>query len=155
VLELDRVLDATPDELDRHRIGLKSARQNRLERIASCTERLLARMDVAAGTANASVLMHPAKAPAVVRSSNHVSTAIIDFEERLGIERARQSSETRRWGEAAAEVRDKTLEAGADGFDAAKRFGNKTVGRAKAVKGKLADRTLRRDGMQEEHDAVE
>src|SRR5690606_41269963 len=31
VLELDRVLDASPDELDRHRLGLKSARRDRLE----------------------------------------------------------------------------------------------------------------------------
>jgi hypothetical protein len=34
VLELDRVLDASPDELDRHRLGLKSARQDRLELIS-------------------------------------------------------------------------------------------------------------------------
>lgn len=31
VLELDRVLDASPHELDRHRLGLKSARRDRLE----------------------------------------------------------------------------------------------------------------------------
>ena len=41
VLELDRVLDASPDELDRHRIGLKAARQDRLELISESTERLL------------------------------------------------------------------------------------------------------------------
>ena len=34
VLELDRVLNASPDELDRHRRGLKSARQDRLELIS-------------------------------------------------------------------------------------------------------------------------
>ena len=33
VLELDRVLDAAPDELDRHRIALRAARQKRLETI--------------------------------------------------------------------------------------------------------------------------
>ena len=39
VLELDRVLDASPDELDRHRLGLKSARRDRLELISERTER--------------------------------------------------------------------------------------------------------------------
>ncbi len=34
VLELDRVLDASPDELDRHRLGLKAARRDRLELIS-------------------------------------------------------------------------------------------------------------------------
>ena len=44
VLELDRVLDASPDELDRHRLGLKAARRDRLELISQSTERLLVRM---------------------------------------------------------------------------------------------------------------
>ncbi|BCJ64094.1 hypothetical protein GCM10009779_71600 [Polymorphospora rubra] len=61
----------------------------------------MARMDAAAGTADTKMLMHPAKAPAVVQSSNHVPVAVVDFHGRLGIERARQSSEARRWADAA------------------------------------------------------
>ncbi|MGI5324864.1 hypothetical protein [Actinomadura nitritigenes] len=140
VLELDRVLDASPEELDGHRQGLKAARQNRLELITQATERLMARMDVAAGTANTKVLMHPAKAPAVVQSSNHLSTAIVDFHQRLGIERARESAEARRWAHAAKEVRDKALETGADHVDTAKRLGNETFDRAKTATGKLSNR---------------
>ncbi len=87
VLELDRVLDASPEELDRHRLGLKAARQNRLELISRSTERLMARMDAAAGTANSKVLLHPTTSPAVVQSSNHVAIAVVDFHGRLGIER--------------------------------------------------------------------
>ena len=63
VLELDRVLDASPEELDGHRLGLRAARQNRLELISRSTERLMARMDAAAGTANAKVLLHPTTVP--------------------------------------------------------------------------------------------
>jgi len=150
VLELDRVLDASPDELDGHRLGLKAARQDRLELISRSTERLMARMDAAAGTANTKVLMHPAKAPAVVQSSNHVSTAIVDFHGRLGFESGRPSSEARRWADAAKEVRDQALETGADGVDAARRRGSETLDRARSVKGKLssgiAERALRRRG---------
>ncbi len=61
VLELDRVLDAAPDDLDGHRLGLKAARQNRLEFLSRTTERLTTRLDAAAARANTKVLMHPAK----------------------------------------------------------------------------------------------
>ena len=67
--------------------------------------------------------------------------------------RDRQSLDARRWPDAAAEVRDKVLETGAEGVDASRRLGNETFGRAKSVTGKLssgiAERTLRRRGNDE------
>jgi hypothetical protein len=148
VLELDRVLDASPDELDRHRLALRAARNNRLELISRSTERLMARMDAAAGTANTKVLLHPTISRDVVHSSNHVANAVVDFHGRLGIERGRQSLEARRWADAATEVTDKAREAGADGVDAARRLGNETLDRATSATGKLssriAERALRR-----------
>lgn len=148
VLEFDRVLDSSPGELDGHRPGLKAARQNRLVLISLTTERLVSRMDAAASTANAKVLLHPTKARAVVHSSNHVGGSVIAFHGRLGIDRDRQSLEARRWAEAATGVRDKALETGADGVDVAKRLGNQTLGRAKSTTGKVssrfADRARRR-----------
>lgn len=127
VLELDRVLDASPDELDRHRVALQTARRRRREQIAGRTERLVARMDAAAGTANAQVLLHPLQSAAVIQSSNHVATDVVVFNERLGIESGRQTLEARRWTAAAMETRDKVLESGADGVEAARRFGSKTL----------------------------
>ncbi|OPG07336.1 hypothetical protein [Microbispora sp. GKU 823] len=156
VLELDRVLDASPEELDRHRLGLRAARQNRLELISRSTERLMARMDAAAGVANTKVLLHPTTSRAVVHSSDHVAIAVVDFHGRLGIERGRQALEARRWVDAAAEVRDKVLETGAEGVDAARHLGNETLDRARSVTGKLssgiAERALRRRGNDEERD---
>lgn len=150
VLELDRVLDASPDELDAHRLGLSEARQNRLDLIARSTERLLARMDAAARAANAKVLLHPTKSPAVVESSNQVAIGVHDFHERLGIESGRQASEARRWVEAATETRDKALETGSKGIDAARSLGTGTLDRAGSaldlagsVKDKLAGRARR------------
>ncbi|MEU3027212.1 hypothetical protein ACPCBC_00755 [Streptomyces incarnatus] len=155
VLELDRVLDASPDEVDRHRLALRAAWQNRMELISRSTERLMARMDTAVGTANTKVLLHPTASPAVVHSSNHVATAVVDFRERLGIERDRRSSDARRWVDAAAETRDKVLETGAEGVDAARRLGIETFDRARSVTGKLSsgftERVLRRRGDGEEH----
>ncbi|MFD3918726.1 hypothetical protein [Streptomyces sp. NPDC058595] len=154
VLELDRVLDASPEELNGHRLGLKAARQDRLDHISRSTERLVARMNAAAGTANSKVLLHPAKSPAVVRSSNLVATGVHDFHARLGIESGGESSEARRWVDAAAEAKDKAFETGVKGVDAARSLGNETLGRASSVKGKLssgiAERTRRRREAEEE-----
>ncbi|MBT8227728.1 MAG: hypothetical protein HKP61_02910 [Dactylosporangium sp.] len=156
VLELDRVLDASPEELDGHRLGLKAARQGRLEHISRSTERLVARMHAAAGTANAKVLLYPTKSPAVVQSSNHVATGVHGFCRRLGIESGRQSSEARRWMDAATEARDKALETGAKGIDAARSLGNETLDRASSVRGKIsngiAERARRRRGDEQERD---
>ncbi|WP_416481967.1 hypothetical protein [Streptomyces sp. CL12] len=156
VLELDRVLDTSPDEMDRHRLALRTARQNRMELISRSTERLMARMDAAVGAANTKVLLHPTASPAVVRSSNHVAIAVVDFHGRLGIERDRRSLDARRWVDAAAETRDKVLETGAEGVDAARRLGMETLDRARTVTGKLSngvtERVLRRRGDSEERD---
>jgi hypothetical protein len=154
VLELDRVLDASPEELDRHRFALRAARQNRLELISRSTEHLMARMNAAAGTANTKVLLHPTASRAVVHSSNHVATAVVEFHGRFGIERGRKSLEARRWGDAAADVKDKALETGAEGVDAARRLGNETLDRARSVTDKLssgiAERALRGRGDDED-----
>lgn len=157
VIELDRVLDAAPDDLDGHRLGLKAARQDRLALISRSTERLMARMDAAATRANTEVLLHPAKSRDVVHSSNHVALAVGDFHGRLGIERGRQSLEARRWADAATEVRSKVFGTGADGVDGARRLGNETFDRARSATGQLsrriAKRPLRRRGDDQEVDA--
>lgn len=105
VLRLDRVLDAYPDELDGHRLALKDDRQHRRKRISQETERLMARVDAAAGTANLKVLLHPTTSRAVVGSINHVGIAVDDFHRPLGIEFGRHSLEATRWWDAAREPR--------------------------------------------------
>jgi hypothetical protein len=154
VLELDRVLDAAPDDLDGHRLGLKASRQKRLDTISRSIECLMARMDAAAGTANTKVLLHPATSPAVVQSREHVAGVVADFHGRLGIESGRQSLEAKRWVDAASEVRDKVLETGAERVDVSRRLGNEALDRARSVQGRLsggiAERALRRRGGEDE-----
>ncbi|MGJ9403911.1 hypothetical protein [Arthrobacter sp. KK5.5] len=156
VLELDRVLEASPAELDQHRLALRAARQNRLELISRSTGRLIARMDAAAGTANAKVLLHPTSSRSVVHSSNYVTTAVVDFHGLLGVERDRQSLEAKRWVDAAAEVRDKVLETGAEGAGAARRMGNENFERARSATSRfssgIAERALRLRGNDEKVD---
>jgi hypothetical protein len=156
VLELDRVLEVAPDDLDGHRLGLKAVRQKRLETIAQCTGQLMARMDGAAGAANTKVLLNPIQSPAVVQSREHVALVVADFHGRLGIESGQQSVEAKPWSAAAAEFRDRLLETGAEGVDVSKRLGTETFGRARSVTGRLSsglsERTLRWRGNDEQPD---
>jgi len=152
VLELDRVFDASPDELDRHRLGLKSARQDRLELISGRTELLLSRMNAAVGMANSRVLFNPKQSPAVVKSSNHVAVEVHEFREVLRIESGRESAEARRWKEAAAERWGAARATGAHGIDSAKQFGSETRGQARSVKGKVSERIAERKFRRREED---
>ncbi|WP_138416191.1 hypothetical protein [Sinomonas gamaensis] len=139
VLELDRVLDASPEDLDQHRLALRAARQNRRELIARSTEHLLSRIDAAAKWANTKVLLHPTSSRSVVDSSNHVATGVIDFQGRLGIESGRQSLEAQRWVDAVVEVKDKVLVTGAEGVDAARNLGNEGLGRMRSTKDRFSN----------------
>ncbi len=130
VLELDRVLDASPEEIDRHRLGVTIARQNRLELITRSTARLLTQMDETVQKANAKVLLNPFDSPAAVRWSKRVASDVGDFRERLGIESGSHTSEAKRWAQAATEVRDKVVTKSTEGVDAARRFGAKTFDQA-------------------------
>ncbi|MFH8728980.1 hypothetical protein [Streptomyces termitum] len=159
VLELDRVRETDPHELDAHRLGLKAARKNRMDLISESTERLMDRMHTAAGTANAKVLLHPTASREVVHARNHVEVSVVDFHGRLGIERDQESLEARRWKEAAVEVRDKALEKGAENVEAARRLGTETLDRAKSATSRLssglAERTRRRREGDAENEAGE
>jgi hypothetical protein len=164
VLELDRVLGSSPDDLNQHRLGLKAARQNRLDLISQCTGQLMARMQAAGaiGLANTNILLHPGTSRAVVESSNRVVAAIADFHDRLGIERDRQHVASKRWLDALAEVRDKALETGAGAVDTARTLGTETLDWTRSATDKitieLAEQALRRRAEEEarkEREAIE
>lgn len=138
VLELDRVLEVAPEDLDGHRLGLRAVRQKRLETISQCTEQLVARMDAAVGTANKNVLLNPFQSPAVVRSREHVAVVVADFRGSLGFESAGQSVEAKAWTAAAFEAKDSALATGADGLGAAKALGSQTLGGARWASAKLS-----------------
>ncbi len=138
VLELDRVLDAAPEELDRHRLGLKAARRERVQLMTEVTDRLLERMEAAVSRANSKVLFNPKATPAVVRSSNVIAVSVHDFHGTLGIESGGQAAEARRWADAASEQWDRARESGSGGLGTVKGFGAETGGRAAKMTGRLA-----------------
>lgn len=101
MLELDRVFASSPDQLDEHRVGLQTARRNRLDDIVECTEPLLDRIEAACGTANSKIRWNWANALAIVKSSNDVASGVHDFHELLGIAGVQRSWEARRLGRGA------------------------------------------------------
>lgn len=139
VLELDRVLDASPDELDDHRQGLQLARQRRLDQLATGTASLLQRMDAAAGTADAKLLLNPMAAPKVLSARNKVHNDVVSFQQLLGIDGDQADLEGRRWRDAALEARDKVLASGTDGLDSAVQVGSNTLESARLATGKAAE----------------
>lgn len=155
LLELDRVLDASPDELDSHRVALRAARQRRRELIATTTAHLVARMDAAAELANTKVLLNPVSSKVVVRASNDVASNVSDLCSTLGVADERGVLEARRWSTAAAEVRDDVISAGMDGLETAGRVGNDTLDKARVSTGRLAGNVANRLRRKSERDTPE
>ena len=109
LLELDRVLDSLPEQLDKHRLGLNAARCNRQELIAKCTFHLLSEMDETVKKANSKVLFNPFKSPAAVHASNQVAAELHHFRAKIGIETDYDSYKPKGWMRAATEAGDKML----------------------------------------------
>lgn len=144
VLELDRVLDSSPDDLDKHRLALQTARERRRELIATTTSQLVARMDAAASRANAKVLLNPMSSRVVVSASNEVAAGVGDLHATLGVAQEREAVEARRWSSAAADVRDEVVGASKDGLQAAGRFGSETIENARMSSGRFAEKLAHR-----------
>jgi hypothetical protein len=119
VLELDRVLDASPDEVDRHRIALHTAQRSRQARIKKTTDNLIARMNAAASRANTKVLLAPLSSKSAVGSSNTVVRQVTEFHRHIGLDEVSTDIEARKWIDAATEARDNVVEAGAAGMGSA------------------------------------
>ena len=139
VLELDRVLDSAPEDLDSHRLGLAMARQKRLDLISNITGRLLSQMAETVRNANSRVLLNPRDAPAAVRSSKAIAAGVVTFRDHFEIESGAATNDAKRWSEAAGEVVDKALATGAEGARVAKHKAAGLTEGARAARDKTAD----------------
>ena len=144
ILELDRVLDASPEDLDQHRIGLKSARKDHLQFVLEGTDYLLERMKAAVEKANTKVLFNPMQSPTVIKAGNQVFAGVHELRELLGIESGAESSEARRWGDAASESWGQVREQSSDGLDKAKELSSAAADKALSVKASLSGRFANR-----------
>ena len=153
ILELDRVLDASPEELDSHRIGLKSARIDQLDSVLEATEYLLVRMKASVDKANSKVLFNPMQSPSVVKSAKQIFSGIRELRDLLGIEFDDESSDARRWADAASERWGQVREQSSDGLDKAKDLSSSAAGKALSVKASLAGKFANRKGRKGEENS--
>lgn len=154
VLELDRVLTSSPDEIDRHRIGLQSARDQRIQTIADQTDQLLERMAAAARLADDKVLFNPFESPIVVRTTNVASGDVHDFRETLGIESAHEPAPGRPWTLAASEAWEVVRETGTEAASAVRSAGSGAYGSARErINDARGSRTGDRDAIWLEDDS--
>ena len=149
VIEIDRVLDSSPEELDQHRLGLETAREDRFLKIASSTHRLLESMNIATDLANLKVLYHPVDSKKVVETANRVAGEIEGVQELLAIGPGWEVVDARPWKEAANDAVEKTRVIAAKGVEVAKELKDDTRDQAVSIKdkisGKLGDRFPRKE----------
>jgi hypothetical protein len=151
VLELDRVFDSSPDELDNHREALRLSREARQTLIADTTRPLVNRMDAVAEHANKKVLLHPLASKTVVATSNEVAHDVVRFQTVLGIEQDHQELDARKWGDAANELKDDVVDKSAAAVEVVARVGAESLEQAKKTTkqvsknlGDLKDRVLKK-----------
>jgi hypothetical protein len=153
ILELDRVLDTSPEELDQHRIGLKSARRDQLNFVLEGTAYLLIRLNAAVNNANSKVLFNPVQSPTVIKAGNQIFANVHELRELLGIESGAEEAEARRWGDAASETWTQVSDAGSEGLEKAKDLSSSVGQKALSVKGSLAGKFANRKGRKGEGDS--
>jgi hypothetical protein len=153
ILELDRVLDTSPEELDQHRIGLKSARRDQLNFVLEGTAYLLIRLKAAVDNANSKVLFNPVQSPTVIKAGNQIFADVHELRELLGIESGAEETETKRWGEAASETWTQVSETSSEGLEKAKDLSSLAGQKALSVKGSLAGKFANRKNRPSSEDA--
>ncbi|HIW91287.1 MAG TPA: hypothetical protein H9870_06475 [Candidatus Corynebacterium avicola] len=117
-LELDRVAETEPQNLESHRQGLQSARESRWMKVGNVLSGLLARINDASRRANSKVLLHPIPAGRVVRSGNHLSSSVVTFQEHIGLTGEHRQIRARRWLSAAGDAKDAVVDGAGTAKDA-------------------------------------
>lgn len=140
ILELDRVLDGNHEELDQHRLGLQTARGERLHLFRTATESVLAQLGSAAKAANSKVLFNPIDSPKTVAILNEVAQDILGIWWTLEIDSSHDSTAAVMWREAAAEQLDKARDISASGMGKVRGGGQKALENARATAGNVSSK---------------
>lgn len=100
IVELDHVRVTAPENLDGHRLGLRTALERRRTVVVDITARLMDQMDAAGAIVNGNVLVHPRAARTVINGLNSTAGIVEDFHAPLGIESSRSALVATPWREA-------------------------------------------------------
>lgn len=138
ILELDRMAQSAPEELNEHRKAIKITRKHRMDVITQTTTKLLDCIRITVAAANQQVLLHPKASPQTVNDCNLIREDINDFGKSLGLVEAEDSLTSRPWLDAARDTTAKVMNASKSGVDTAKDLGIQLADRTREVGGVIS-----------------
>lgn len=100
VLELDRILEIDPDNVNNRRLSLAEFRDTHRAQVLETASELVARMDAAATRADRQGLLHKDKAPAAVQAIDGTKKSIAELVKSIGVELALDAIRSTDWKEA-------------------------------------------------------
>jgi len=140
LLELDRVATQAPEDLDKHRIGLRAARQMRIDLISKELRDLFAVANDVADRANSRVLYNPLESPKTIDVCNSVSMAIGGLSQALNLKGLSPQIEARRWRVAASEQIENARQIATDVASTVQSASKEATAATKSVKSKLVEK---------------
>lgn len=131
IFELERVLDVEPEDLERHRLGLRTARMRRFAKVENAMGSFAAQLTEKAEWANKEIFLHPIKTPQLVSSAQNISRTVSEFQHLIGVEVNNGVVDVRPWKEGAIEARDGAIELAVEVADKAKKIADVAAEKAK------------------------
>lgn len=104
LIELDRVLGTTPEELNNYRRSVMASRQKRLELFSRSVNQLETRIQDVCDRVNGTVLFHPLYAPATVESGKHITASLGRFAQHVDLDLAQHDLHAKQWVDTAGEA---------------------------------------------------
>lgn len=127
VLEIDRVLEAHPEDVEEHRRALALARDTRRKEVREAAEGLLSRLNAVASLSDRSVVAHPKAAQRVIDMRNRVADVFEAALRSMDIDADYALMEPRTWRQAVRGMRQEAVQAAAELKNVAVESGRRAV----------------------------
>ena len=133
LIELERVMDNNSDDLDSHRIGLRLARQERMNTISDAFQAIFGRVIEVGEHANSRVLYNPIDSPGTVESCRAITAAVGELCSTLQLEAVSREISALSWFAAARQ-------SSVDTFEAVQHAGKEASATVRTIKGKVMEK---------------
>lgn len=133
IIELERIFDSHPEELDSHRQGLTAARRRRFAKIDGALSEFDAQLVASVEFANKEVVWNPFAAKKLGNAAKTMSDSIVEFQRLMGIESLSHEFGVRPWKEGAENFKDEAIVAVNDVAKDAKQIAEKAGEKAKEL----------------------
>lgn len=161
IIELDRVLATSPNQVESHRRALQLSRHQRLELTVQHTDRIHKRLTEAQRLAQDKTLIHPSRSREVVEGGNRVTRLIASFHDLFELSGEFETTQAKGWWRAASELRDDIVNGGKNRLETAREIGGDALTIAQTIGSVVVDEVTRMrqikassDESESEHEGV-